>query len=190
MYCKINFLKAFFKFLGIQEICMIGCTMLIMMFPGLVSFRLGEILYSFSALVISFDLFFTSAWALGSKHRRDINTHNRHIADSDEPLKYSYRSGAMLGAIYALFSLFLCVICLVAAQSSVAGISVAGNIIYKVWFIEYFVAFKYIVRLNNLLCILIAISTFVPIFTGFVCGIKDVNYVEMFMNSIVYKKSK
>lgn len=190
MYCRINYLKPLLKLFGLQAVCMIGCAMVIMMFPGLVSFRFGEILYSFSALVIAFDLFFTSAWTLGAKHRRDVNTHNRHLSDGEEPMGYCYKSGAILGGIYALFCLILCIICLIASESTVAGISVAGNMVYKLWFIEYFVAFKYIVRLNNLLCILIALSTFVPIFTGFICGIKDVNYVEMFMNKIVYKKSK
>lgn len=190
MYCKINYFKQLLKLTGLQAVCMIGCTMVIMMFPGLVSFRFGEILYSFSALVIAFDLFFTSAWTLGAKHRRDVNTHNRHLAEGENNMKYSFKSGAVLGGIYAGLCLVLCIVCLIASGSTVPGVSVAGNMVYKLWFIEYFVAFKYIVRLNNLLCILIALSTFVPIFTGFICGIKDVNYVEMFMNRIVYKKSK
>ena len=190
MYCKINYTKPFLKLLSFQAICMLGCGMFVMMFPGLLSFKFGEILYSFAALIIAFDLFFTSAWTLGSRHRRDVNTHNRHLTDGEKPMKYSYKSGVMLGGIYALFSLILCIITLIMAKSADPGVSVAGNIIYKVWFIEFFVAYKYIIRMNDVLCILIALSTFVPIFTGFVCGIKDVNYIEIFMNNIVYKKVK
>ena len=190
MYCKINYLKSLFKFLGLQAICGFGCTLLIMMFPGLISFRFGEILYSFVALIIAFDLLFSTAWTIGSRHRRDINIHNKHLADGEQPLNYSYKSGAMLGALYALFGLIICIICLIMSKSSTPGVSVAGNFIFKLWFIEYFVAFKYIVRMNDLLCIILSLTPFVPIFTGFVCGIKDVNYVDSFMNKIVYKNNK
>ncbi len=190
MYCKISYLKSFCKLFVLQAVCMLGCAMVIMMFPGLISFKLGEILYTFASFVIFFDLFFTYAWSLGSKHRRDINIHNRHLSHVEEAVTYSYKSGALLGGIYASFCLILCIICLAASNSAIPGISVAGNMIFKLWFIEYFVAFKYIVRMNNLVCILIALSTFVPIFTGFICGIKNANYIENFMNNIIYRKTK
>ncbi len=189
MEIKINYIKSFFCLMGKHAICTVGCILFIMVFPAMVESGITQIIYSAFALIVAFDLMFTCAWSIGNKHRRNVNIYNRKLEQHcKDKIKYNYFSGLIIAGIYAAFNIILCIICYMLAISNLPWLTVAGNLVYKLWFTPFIVAFKYVVRMQYFLWFIIAFMPSVPIILGYISGVRDVNYFEFFVKKLVYKK--
>ncbi len=190
MEIKINYIKSFFSLLGKHTICTLGCILFVMVFPAMVESGITQIIYSAFALIVFFDLLYTCAWTIGSKHRRNINIHNRKLEEQGvAKIKYNYYSGLIIAGGYALFNIILCLVCYLLAVSNLPWITVAANLIYKFWFAPFIVVFKYVVRLQYVLWFAIALAPSVPILLGYLSGVNDLNRFEQFVKKLVYKNN-
>ena len=188
MDIKINYIKSFFSLLGKHAICTLGCILFVMIFPAMVESGFTQIIYTAFALIVAFDLMFSCAWSIGNKHRRNVNIYNRKLDQQcKDKIKYKYLSGLIIATIYAAFNIIICIICYMLAVSNSPWLTVAGNLVYKLWFSPFIVAFKYVIRLQYFLWLIIAFMPSVPIALGYICGVKDVNYFEAFVKKLVYK---
>ena len=103
------------------------------------------------------------------------------------PKKLNYFEGALLGLIHCTVCLIFCVLSFVFANDN-SGISIA---LYRGWFCEFIVAFmhcdgKYIQPVSYS----IALFVFIPIMLGYIGGAKNNNFIESFMNKLIYKSNK
>lgn len=186
---NINYIKSILNLFGKHLICTLGCLLFIMVFPSMVESGFTQIIYSVVAIMIYFDFLFTCAWNIGNKHRKAINSYNRRT-ENKQNVKYNYKSGLVLSVILGVINLVICLVCFILSCSENPWLSVCGNLIYKFWFAEFIVLFKYIVRLQYLLWFIIALFPSVSSLLGYICGVKDANYFEIFVKRLVYKKTK
>lgn len=180
MYILKNYLKA----IGVHALCSLGSMMFIMMFPGIIDFTIGQILYSVMTITIFFDVYFTSAWNVSNKELKKLKIHNNHLSDGEQPLKMSYKNGIILTVLIAVTGIILWALSFYFAEKS-QGVSTA---IFRSWYSEFIVAFMYSVRHIKHVSFAVAIIPAIAYISGFYCGVKNYNFVEEFINKLVYKK--
>lgn len=182
----MTFLKKYIKILGLHAICSIGSLLMVMMFPGLIDFTLGEVLYSFLAIVVFFDLLYTFSWNLANKKMKHIKIQNNHLNPGEEQKKLSYSEGALLGLVHCAVCAAFCALSFAFSKDN-SGVSVA---LYRGWFCEFIVAFKHGESNVHLVSYAVALFTFVPIMLGYIGGAKNNNFIEAFMNKLIYKSNR
>ena len=72
-------IKQILKVFGMHLMCAIGALFILLLFPGVVSFRFGEILYSVFAFIIFFDVFYTLGKLKTTTWMRATCPKNYHI---------------------------------------------------------------------------------------------------------------
>mgnify|MGYP001024686400 CR=1 FL=1 len=179
-------IKNFFKLLGAQAACSLGCFLFVMMFPGIIDFRLGEVLYSLLAIVVLFDVLFTCTWNIANHKRKMIKIHNNHLSEDEAEQKMTYKDGYVLAGAYTVFNVIILALSIIFADIS-SGLSTMA---FRIWFCEFVVGFTYSVRHVNYLSTAIAVFPLIPIIAGYIGGAKNVNAIENFMTRLVYKKKK
>lgn len=176
--------KNFFRLLGAHAACSLGCFLFVMLFPGIIDFRLGEVLYSLLAIIIFFDVIFTFSWNLANHKRKTVKIHNNHLADGELPQKMNYKDGYVLAVLYTLFNVAFLVVTITLDEMS-TGLSTMA---FRSWFCEFVVGYAYIVRRVNYFSAAVAIFPVVPLLLGYIGGAHNVNFIENFMSRLVYKK--
>ena len=179
-------IKNFFKLLGAHAACSLGCFLFVMMFPGIIDFRLGEVLYSLLAIVVLFDVFFTCTWNIANHKRKMIKIHNNHLGEGEAEQKMTYRDGYVLAAAYTVFNAVILVFSIIFADVT-SGLS---TMVFRTWYCEFVDGFAYSVRHVNYLSAAIAIFPIIPIIAGYIGGANNVNAIENFMTKLVYKNKK
>ena len=178
--------KNFFKMLGLHALCSFGTMLFILMFPGIIDFTFGQIIFSLLAIFVFFDIFFTSAWTMANKEYKSIKIYNNHLPDGETPKKTSMKNGIIIACLYAIFGLIFWAVSF-ALSSDNSGVSILA---FRVWFSEFIVAYMYSVRHIRHLSFVIAVSPFIPIVLGYFCGLKNKNYIDEFVRKLVYKSKK
>lgn len=177
-------LKNFFKMLGLHALCSLGCMMFIMMFPGIIDFKFGQVLYSLLAISVFFDVYFTAAWNMANKENKKIKIHNNHLTQDESPLCMTYTKGIILAMAFALLGVIAWALSFAFAADN-AGISVA---VFRAWYSEFIVAFMYSVRHIRHVSFVVAVFPAFAVLAGYYCGVKNYNFIEEFINKLVYKK--
>lgn len=179
-------IKKFFILLGLQAICSAGSMLFLMMFPGIIDFMIGKILFSLLAIITFFDLFFTLAWNMANRELKMIKIHNNHLNDGESPLKLTYSKGIVLSLAYGVLGVILCAISFALSEKT-ASVSV---FLFRVWYSEFVAVFMHSV--SHIKHVSYAVSVFpaIAIVLGYFCGAKNYNFTEEVINKLVYKTNK
>ena len=190
MYLNIKYLPVFGKLIIKQLICSLCSILFLMTFPAMIDSGIGEILFSFFAIIVYFDLMYSTTWNVANKHRRDINVYNRKQQDNGQKeINYDKKSGIYLTVFVILFQLLLTAICILMDYFGSPEINVIGNFIYKLWFIEFISLHIRIIRYRYILWILISLFSSIPVALGYFSGLGGNNRFELFVKKLVYKDS-
>lgn len=190
MYLNIKYLPVFGKLIIKQLICSLCSILFLMTFPAMIDSGIGEMLFSFFAIIVYFDLMYSTTWNVANKHRRDINVYNRKQQDNGQKeINYDKKSGIYLTVFVILFQLLLTAICILMDYFGSPEINVIGNFIYKLWFIEFISFHIRIIRYRYILWILISLFSSIPVALGYFSGLGGNNRFELFVKKLVYKDS-
>lgn len=182
----MQFIKRFLKLIGIHAICSCGSMLFLMMFPGIIDFMIGKILFSLLAIIVFFDLFFSFAWNMGNREVKILKIHNNHLLEGEHAKKTDYTGAIALSCAYAVFGIVLCAISFALSEKT-SSVSV---FLFRAWYSEFVVVFMYSV--SHIKYVSYAVSLF-PAFSiifGYFCGVKNYNFMEGFINKLVYKTKK
>ena len=183
-YLEETMVKQILKFFGMHLMCAIGSMLVILIFPGIVSFKFGDVLYSVFALSIFFDVFYSLGWEYYHKMKKTIKIENNHLNDGEVPKKLSYKPMIVVACVCAIINIIFFVL----SESLVDLTLDLSVVIFRMWFSPFFVAFKYSVEHIKYLCFIITLFPSVSYILGCISGVYNINVAEMFINKFVYKK--
>ncbi len=183
-YLEETMLKQILKIFGMHFLCAIGAMFIILLFPGILTFKFGEILYSLFALSVFFDVFYTIGWEYYNKMKKRIKIENNHLCEGENPKKLSYKPMLIVSCVCAVINIIFFVLSLVLADLTL-DLSV---VLFRSWFSPFFVLYKYSVEHINIFCFIFTFFPSVSYIFGCIFGVYDINVSEMFVNKFVYKQ--
>ena len=191
MYVNLKLMPTIFKLLLKHLICGLGCIFFIMIFPAMIDSGIGEIIYSLFAIIVFFDILYSTCWNIGNKHRRDVNIHNRKQQEvGNEQINLDKKFGIKVSLIYLLINILISTICIFMDYSAIPELSVIGNLVIKLWNLEFISLFLRIVRYRYILWLIISVFPSIPILLGYFSGLGGYNRFDQFIKKLVYKDSK
>lgn len=191
MYINLKLLPTIFKLLLKHLICALGCIFFILIFPAMIDSGIGEIIYSLFAIIVFFDILYSTCWNIGNKHRRDVNIHNRKQQEAgNEQINLDKKFGIILSLIYLLINIIFAIICILMDYSTIPSMSVLANFAIKLWNLEFISLFIRIVRYRYILWLIISVFPSIPILLGYFGGLGGHNRFDQFIKKLVYKDSK
>jgi hypothetical protein len=183
-YLEEIMIKQILKVFGMHLMCAIGALFILLLFPGVVSFRFGEILYSVFAFIIFFDVFYTLGWEYYHKKKKMIKIENNHLDEGDMPKKLSYKPMIIISCVCAVINIIIFVL-----SECLADLTLDLSVVlFRSWFSPFYVAYKYSVEHIKHICFIFTFFPSVAYIIGCICGVYNINVAESFVNKFVYKK--
>jgi len=176
--------KQILKVFGAHFLCAVGAMLIILVFPGLVTFKLGDVLYSIFALTIFFDVFYSVGWDYYHKMKKMIKIENNHLSEGESPKTLSYKPMIIIACVCLVINIIIFVLSECLADLTL-DLSV---VIFRVWFSPFFVVYKYSVEHIRHICFVLTFFPSVSYILGCISGVYDINVAESFINKFVYKK--
>ncbi len=183
-YLEETMIKQILRVLGIHFLCAIGAMFIMLVFPGIVGFKIGEILYTMFALIIFFDVFYSIGWEYYHKMKKQVKIDNNHLGEGEPLKKVSYRPMMIIASVCAVINIIFFILSEYLVDRTF-GLSI---VLFRVWFSPFFVVYKYSVEHIKHICLMLTLFPSVAYILGCVSGVYNIDVAEIFINKFVYKK--